>query len=40
MREVQGLLDIKDTHRPYAGPMLLGIDLLKGPRAVCVLNFE
>jgi hypothetical protein len=24
---VQGLLEIKDTHRPYEGPMLLGINL-------------
>ena len=26
-RKVQGLLEIKDTHRPSEGPMLLGIDL-------------
>ena len=25
--EVQGLLEIKDTHRPWGGPMLLGIGL-------------
>ena len=25
--QVQGLLQIKDTHRPYGGPMLLGIAL-------------
>ena len=25
--EVQGLLEIKDTHRPYGGPVLLGIGL-------------
>jgi hypothetical protein len=25
--EVQGLLEIKDTHRPYRGPVLLGIAL-------------
>ena len=24
---VQGLLEIKDTHRPWEGPMLLGIAL-------------
>ena len=24
---IQGLLEIKDTHRPLEGPMLLGIDL-------------
>ena len=37
---VQELLEIKDTHRPWGGPTLLGIGLLQGPRAVCVLNFE
>ena len=26
--QVQRLLEIKDTHRPYGGPMLLGIFLL------------
>ena len=40
MSEVQGLLEIEDTYRPQEGPMLLGIDLPYGPRAVCVLNFE
>ena len=40
MSKVQGLLEIKDTHRPYEGPMLLGIDLPYGPTAVCVLNVE
>jgi hypothetical protein len=37
---LQGLLEIKDTHRPKEGPMLLGISLPYGPRVVCVLNFE
>ena len=37
---VQGFLAIKNTHRPYGGPMLLGIELPGGPRAVRVLNFE
>jgi len=35
-----GLLEIKDTHFPLGGPMVLGIDLPQGPREVCVLNFE
>ena len=26
--DLEGLLEIKDTHRPLEGPMLLGIDLL------------
>ena len=34
---VQGSLEIKDTHRPEGGPMLLDIGLLKDPRAVRVL---
>jgi len=34
LSSVQELLEIKDKC-----PMLLGIDLPKGPRAVCVLNF-
>ena len=25
---VQGFLEIKDSHRPYGGPMLLGLALL------------
>ena len=37
---LQGLFVNKGTHRPKEGPMLLGIDLPYGPRAVCVLNFE
>ena len=28
MSEVQGLIEIKDTHRPQGGTMLLGIGLL------------
>ena len=27
LRPIQVLLEIKDTHRPYGGPMLLGIGL-------------
>ena len=34
------ILEIKDTHRPYGGPVLLGIALPQGPVAVRVLNFE
>ena len=37
---MQGPLEIKDTHRPQGGPMLLGLALLQGPTAVRVLNFE
>ena len=35
----RGSLEVEDTHRPYGGPMLLRIGLLKDPRAVRVLNF-
>ena len=38
--KLQGLLELKDTHRPYEDPMLLGIDLPEDPMAVGVLNFE
>ena len=37
---LQGLLKVKDTHRPQGGLMLLGKALLKGPKAVRVLDFE
>ena len=41
MSEVQGLLEFKDTYRPWEVPMLLDIiGLLQGPRAVSVFNFE
>ena len=33
-------LEIKDTHRPKGGPVLLGIVLPEGPMAVRVLNYE
>ena len=28
MSEVHGFLEIKDTHRPWGGPLLLGLALL------------
>ena len=37
---LQGLLEIKDTHRHLEGPVLLGIALVQGPGAVCVLDFK
>ena len=37
---VQGLLEIKDKHSPWEGPMLLGRDLPEVPMAVCVFDFE
>ena len=37
---LQGLLEIKETHRPYGGPMLLGMGLMQDPRAVRALTFE
>ena len=40
MIEVHGLLEIKDPHRPWGGPMLLGLALLWDPTAVRVLDFE
>ena len=39
-RSYRGYLEIKDTHHPEAGHMLLGLNLPSGLRAVCVLNFE
>ena len=38
--KVTGLLEIKDTHRHLEGHMLLGIALVQGPGAVCVLDFK
>ena len=40
MMVLQGLLEIKDTHRPSGGSMLQGLALLLDPTAACVLDFE
>jgi hypothetical protein len=37
---LQGLLEIKKTHRPQGRPVLLGIALRYDPRRMRVLNFE